>query len=126
MGSHHFVGNGHVTADLVQAAKAPEDLERLIAAQVRACGLEVLDRNVVRFDNGGLTLVWVLAESHLVVHYWAEEGFATLDLHVCDYESSNATRAVALVEGLTTFCFTPGSETWHELHLETPSAVSSQ
>jgi S-adenosylmethionine/arginine decarboxylase-like enzyme len=65
MASHHFIGN--------------ESLAKLIAAQVRSTGLEVVDQRAVGFDNGGLTLVWVLAESHLVLHHWAEEGFATLD-----------------------------------------------
>jgi len=56
------------------------------------------DRFSVVFDNGGLTLVWVLAESHLVLHHWEMEGFATLDLHLCNYRGSNIERARRLVE----------------------------
>ena len=125
MASHHFIGNGHVSPDLVQSAKTPESLARLIAAQVRSTGLEVVDHRAVGFDNGGLTLVWVLAESHLVLHHWAEEGFATLDLHVCDYQGSNAAKASELVDALTAFCFAPGTATWNQVHLETPAAVLS-
>ena len=125
MASHHFIGTGRVSSDLMLAAKAPQSLVRQIASQVRSAGLEVVDQRAVGFGNGGLTLVWVLAESHLVLHHWPDEGFATLDLHVCDYQGSNAAKAATLVEALTTFCFAPGNATWKEVHLEMPAASLS-
>ncbi len=120
MASHHFIGNGQISADLVETAKDGSRLLDRFAERVRDAGLEVVEQSLVAFDNQGLTGVWVLAESHLVLHYWGREGFATIDLHVCDYSSSNASRATRLVEDLTSLCFAPGTETWHELHLEDP------
>ncbi len=78
----------------------------------------------MRFDNEGLTLVWVLAESHLVMHLWPEQGYATLDLHVCDYNGSNRDAAHALVERLTAYCYVDGSESWREMELEPPGLVA--
>ena len=77
-------------------------------------------RQAVPFPEGGLTLVWVLAESHLVIHLWATEGYATIDLHVCDYRESNAAAARALVESLRRLCFAEGSDSWQERRLEPP------
>ena len=36
-----------------------------VTGHVRACHLQVMATQAVPFDEGGLTLVWVLAESHL-------------------------------------------------------------
>jgi S-adenosylmethionine decarboxylase len=35
------------------------------------------------FPNGAVTLVLVLAESHLSVHTWPEEGLVAVDLFSC-------------------------------------------
>ena len=72
-------------------------------------------QQAVPFAGGGLTLVWVLAESHLVLHLWPEEGYATVDLHVCDYRESNAAKARRLREELARLCFAAGSGEWQEM-----------
>ena len=120
MASHHFIGNGLVSAALTAAVAEPDELIETVAGQVRSAGLEVVGHRSVSFDGGGLTLVWVLAESHLVLHHWAAEGFATVDLHVCDYHASNAVKAKRLVAALTTYCFAPATERWQEVHLDDP------
>ena len=85
-----------------------------VAAHVRACRLQVVATQAVPFDHGGLTLVWVLAESHVVLHVWPELRSATLDLHVCNYGASNAANATALRERLAAACFATGGH-WAEL-----------
>ncbi len=120
MSSHHFIGVGRVSEGLAASAREPSALSDRIADLVHDCGLEVVARQTVSFDHGGLTLVWVLAESHLVLHLWAEEGFATIDLHVCDYRGSNAARARRLAERLGEDCFRAGSAAWRELEVGEP------
>ena len=85
-----------------------------------AVGFEVVADNVVEFPDGGLTLVWVLAESHLVLHYWGNEGFTTIDLHICDYRDSNAAKARHLVAGLEATCFPSGTAEWREISVAEP------
>ena len=114
-----------VTAELAESARRTQRLIAAIADRVREAQLEVVSHHSAAFENGGLTLVWVLAESHLVLHHWANEGFATLDLHVCDYTSSNAEKAACLRKSLTALCFAPETEAWHELHLEEPQPAVS-
>lgn len=62
------------------------DLANLTAAAVAAVGAgggHVLDASSVVFPNGAITLVLILAESHLSVHTWPEEGLVAIDLFSC-------------------------------------------
>lgn len=120
MSSHHFLGNGFLSARLESAAKNPEHLLKLVAGLVNDSGLQVVADRLARFDNEGLTLAWILAESHLVIHVWPSEGFASIDLHVCDYQGSNKDSARRLAASLAALCFVAGSEGWHEVHLDDP------
>jgi S-adenosylmethionine decarboxylase len=43
----------------------------------------VLDASHVVFPNGAITLVLILAESHLSVHTWPEENLIAIDLFSC-------------------------------------------
>jgi len=120
MSSHHFIGSGRLAPESAIHGQDADGLLREIGALVTESGLKVMEGSKVEFDNGGATLVWVLAESHLVVHLWRPEGFATVDLHICDYRSDNGPKAAALRRRIEEFCFVPGSESWRELSLPTP------
>ena len=114
MVSHHFVGTGVWSQALQRAQCDSEQLLDDIAAHVRACHLHVVATQAVPFDHDGLTLVWVLAESHVVLHVWPELRSATLDLHICNYGASNAANARALRDRLAEACFATGGN-WAEL-----------
>jgi S-adenosylmethionine decarboxylase len=58
-------------------------LRRAARDAVAAGGGHVLDESLVRFPNGAITLVLVLAESHLSLHTWPEEGRICIDLFSC-------------------------------------------
>jgi S-adenosylmethionine decarboxylase len=55
----------------------------LAAAAVDAGGGHVLDASHVLFPNGAITLVLILAESHLSIHTWPEENLVAIDLFSC-------------------------------------------
>lgn len=122
MSSHHFLGTGALSEGFRQEALRPERLLDAIERLVVDSGLGVMSKQAVPFPGGGLTLVWVLAESHLVIHHWPDEGYVTIDLHVCDYKSSNRLKARRLVGALEARCFVAGSARWSELELESPPA----
>jgi S-adenosylmethionine/arginine decarboxylase-like enzyme len=121
LASHHFIGKGSTSATLKAATEDVPGLSATIRRLVEDSGLKVVDEKQASFPGGGLTLVWILAESHLVLHYWAEEGFSTLDLHVCDYDRSNADKAAVLARSLEEFCFAPDTAHWQELSIEDPA-----
>jgi S-adenosylmethionine decarboxylase len=53
------------------------------SAAVRAGGGHVLANSHVVFPNGAITLVLILAESHLSIHTWPEERLIAIDLFSC-------------------------------------------
>lgn len=125
MASHHFIGTGAISAELTDQRRDPGGLTEVVSDLITGAGLTVVAHQAVRFDPEGLTVVWVLAESHLVLHLWPDEGYATLDLHVCDYGSSNRDAARSLVEQLGTYCFVEGSSAWQELEVDAPGRATT-
>src|ERR1051325_8913882 len=121
MNSHYFIGIGPFSESFRSQAGDLSDLSRKVSGIIREVGLEVMSENITGFSEGGSTLVWVLAESHVAMHYWNWEGFVTIDIHVCDYTSSNAEKALRLKERLEKLCFVEGSAHWAELVLPHPA-----
>jgi S-adenosylmethionine decarboxylase len=58
-------------------------LTAVAVAAVRSGGGHVLDASHVIFPNGAITLVLILAESHLSIHTWPEESLIAIDLFSC-------------------------------------------
>jgi S-adenosylmethionine decarboxylase len=59
------------------------ELTALVTAAVRAADGHVLSASQVMFPNGAITLVLILAESHLSIHTWPEEDLIAIDLFCC-------------------------------------------
>src|SRR5258708_9623976 len=58
-------------------------LTSLSAAAVAAGHGHVLDTSHVIFPNGAVTLVLILAESHLSIHTWPQDDLIATDLFSC-------------------------------------------
>ena len=58
-------------------------LSEIAVGAVRAGRGHVLDICHVVFPNGAITLVLILAESHLSIHTWPEERLIAIDLFSC-------------------------------------------
>jgi S-adenosylmethionine decarboxylase len=71
-------------------------LTSLAAAAVAIGRGHVLDSSHVIFPNGAITLVLILAESHLSIHTWPEEDLIAIDLFSC-----GAIDGEAVISGLT-------------------------
>jgi S-adenosylmethionine decarboxylase len=74
----------------IDAACTPESpvddittLTDLAIDAVRAGNGHVLDTSHAIFPNGAITLVLILAESHLSIHTWPEESLIAIDLFSC-------------------------------------------
>ena len=102
----------HLTADLsgCEANHAwmqdGDALRQACLAHVAAVGLTAVADRFHRFaprhagEPAGVTGVVLLAESHLAVHTWPEQGVVTLDVFVCNLLSDNRERAQALLDAL--------------------------
>jgi S-adenosylmethionine decarboxylase len=71
-------------------------LTALTSAAVAAGNGHVLDTSHVIFPNGAITLVLILAESHLSIHTWPEEDLIAIDLFSCGGIDGDA-----VISGLT-------------------------
>lgn len=101
----------HLTADL-RGCRCDSawltDAERLLArcvALVQAAGLQAVAQLAHTFPSseagpGGVTATVLLAESHLCVHTWPEQGGATLDVYVCNFGNDHSAKAQALLNAL--------------------------
>lgn len=58
-------------------------LTEVATAAVQAGNGHVLEVSHVAFPNNAITLVLILAESHLSIHTWPEEDLIAIDLFSC-------------------------------------------
>jgi S-adenosylmethionine decarboxylase len=58
-------------------------LADIAGTAIRSGGGHVLASSHVVFPNGAITLVLILAESHLSIHTWPEERLIAIDLFSC-------------------------------------------
>lgn len=83
--------------------------------QVAKAGLTALGDLFHRFgEDGGVTGMVVLAESHLSLHTWPESGYVTLDVYVCNYTTDNRAKAQQLFDDLLQ-AFDPADPHLHRL-----------
>jgi len=98
----------HLCADLRGCNSAQplmrdtEALRRLCVEAVGAAGLQAVAECFHAFQpaGSGITGVVLLAESHLAVHTWPEQGAVTLDVYVCNFGADNRAKAKALLAQL--------------------------
>ncbi|HSR66560.1 MAG TPA: adenosylmethionine decarboxylase [Acidobacteriota bacterium] len=67
-------------ADLLDDVKR---VENALVQAARSCGARVVETVLHRFSPQGVSGVVVIAESHLAVHTWPEQGYAALDVFTC-------------------------------------------
>jgi S-adenosylmethionine decarboxylase len=78
-----------------------ESIEKLCLRLVEEAGLTSVGSLFHGFgDNGGVTGMVVLAESHLSLHTWPEECYVTVDVYVCNYTTDNRAKARRLFDAL--------------------------
>ncbi|MGQ4832273.1 MAG: adenosylmethionine decarboxylase [Candidatus Asgardarchaeia archaeon] len=82
----------HVVAELngldFEMLNDAEYLEDLLLRASKHAGLTVLSTHVHRYDPQGVTVLVIIAESHLMIHTWPEYGYAAIDIFTCKDEKS--------------------------------------
>ncbi len=108
----------HLCADLrgCDARKAAmtqlDALRALCVDAVTSVGLSPVAERFHAFEPAqpgepaGITGVVLLAESHVAIHTWPEQGGVTLDVYVCNLGQDNSAKAQALMQRLVE-AFTP-------------------
>lgn len=76
-----------------------------------ASGLNIVGDVFHQFEPQGVTGTVLLAESHMAIHTWPEEGFVTVDVYVCNYLQDNTHKALNLYGALKAY-FNPTQESF--------------
>ena len=58
-------------------------LIKLLESAAILSGATVIQTIFKKFDPQGVTVICLLAESHISIHTWPEEGQAAVDLYTC-------------------------------------------
>ena len=101
----------HLTADLHHCRCDPRWLtDAALLGQhcvqaVGAAGLQAVAQLFHTFPPtasgpSGVTATVLLAESHLCVHTWPEQGAVTLDVYVCNFGGDHSAKAQTLMAAL--------------------------
>ncbi len=111
----HLIGDLHgcVCDDRLMTDAA--HLETFCRQAVLDSGLTDVGALFHSFGEGaGVTGVVVLAESHLSIHTWPEDGYVTLDVYVCSYSTDNRPQAEDLF-GRVMAAFAPADPHLHRV-----------
>ena len=65
------------------ALHSAEALEQLFLAGLTNAGFETVDHILHRFPGQGVTLVYILRQSHATLHTWPEKEYASVDVFSC-------------------------------------------
>lgn len=86
MNDAQYAPSTHLLLDMWGAQKLT-DIEFIAHALTQAakeCDATILDTKFHSFgENGGVTGVAILAESHISIHTWPEINFAAIDIFMC-------------------------------------------
>jgi S-adenosylmethionine decarboxylase proenzyme len=96
----------HILVDLYGCAPARlDDLEGLrtvLMTTARALGCTIVGDVFHQFAPHGVTGVLAIAESHISVHTWVEDGYAAVDLFLCS-SGVDAERLSGAIESIAAF-----------------------
>jgi S-adenosylmethionine decarboxylase len=65
------------------ARLSPEEVTAAFGAALRRAGATIVHGHSHAFPGRGLTCVFILSESHAVLHTWPETGTVNIDIFAC-------------------------------------------
>lgn len=84
--AYEFIGHHLVTSYMGCDSQSLTDvgmLEQVMQEAVKACGATILSSAKYVFPENGLTMVFLLSESHASIHTYPEHGACFIDLFTC-------------------------------------------
>ncbi|WP_043904813.1 adenosylmethionine decarboxylase [Parageobacillus genomosp. 1] len=75
-------------------------LEQLLTKAAQNAGMEVLYSYFYQFIPQGITGMLILSTSHISIHTWPEEGYASLDFYTCG-EQDPIDQVESLLKGIS-------------------------
>ncbi len=78
-------------------------LRRVLYETARALGCTTVGDVFHQFSPHGVTGVIAIAESHISVHTWVEDGYAAVDLFLCNSTGLDGEALLGAVDGIAAF-----------------------
>jgi len=57
---------------------------------IKKSGFKIIKSCSHKFGNGGVSLVFLVSESHVAVHTWPENNSLNIDIFFCNYTKDNS------------------------------------
>jgi spermidine synthase len=77
----------HILADFYgcnpEILDSEEEVKNLLIGAAQASGATIVGASFHRFAPQGVSGMVLIAESHLAIHTWPENGFAAVDIFTC-------------------------------------------
>lgn len=91
----------HIHLDFYECRADPStltspDMELKILELIREAGFTVRKSLFDNFEGGGFTYFISIAESHVIVGTWPEDGWVEIDIVSCNYTRDNSEKAYQL------------------------------
>jgi len=80
VGKHYLVDLCDCDADIITCVKLTR---AIVMRAANECGATILNDHFHQFKPIGVSGVVLIAESHISVHTWPENGFAAMDIFTC-------------------------------------------
>lgn len=98
--SNHDTFGQHVIAEFTGCNSTLLDniefMSKTFRKAIDIAGATLLHEVTHKFDPQGISLVFVLSESHLSIHTWPETGYAAVDMYTCG--ASNPSLAIEYIQ----------------------------
>jgi|TARA_R110002126_G_scaffold177321_2_gene326234 S-adenosylmethionine decarboxylase len=80
VGKHYLVDLRDCDPEIITCVKLTRNI---VMHAAKACGATILNDHFHQFQPIGVSGVVLIAESHISVHTWPENGFAAMDIFTC-------------------------------------------
>ncbi|MCL5017320.1 MAG: S-adenosylmethionine decarboxylase [Patescibacteria group bacterium] len=64
-------------------------LKRRAGDIIRSAGFKIVRSCGHKFGDGGVSLLFIVSESHVAIHTWPEDKALNIDIFFCDYTKNN-------------------------------------
>lgn len=78
-----------VIADIYTSGSMPDaEIEKLCEVAIKQSNMNVVDKLSKHFEPHGLTVLWLLSESHFSLHTYPEHNYFSVDCYTCGSEGN--------------------------------------
>jgi S-adenosylmethionine decarboxylase len=102
-GRHFILEMWDCNREIVNDAKK---IMQILSEAVNDAGATIIKQFYHEFNPPGITGVAILAESHISIHTWPEEGYVAIDLFTCGTQTDPTLAEKRLLEGFEPKDFT--------------------